>query len=71
MAEMSGRKRRMVKQPNGSYKYCLRSSEAVPLEKVCCCAACVEPDWLVKACKAVPVGAFKHRCWCWIQLPAS
>lgn len=34
MAEMSGRKRRMVKQPNGSYKYCLRSSGDVPLEKV-------------------------------------
>lgn len=35
MAEMSGRKRRMVKQPNGSYKYCLRSSGEVALEKVC------------------------------------
>lgn len=34
VAEMSGRKRRMVKQPNGSYKYCLRSSGDVPLEKV-------------------------------------
>lgn len=34
VAEMSGRKRRMVKQPNGSYKYCLRSGE-VALEKVC------------------------------------
>ena len=35
VAEMSGRKRRMVKQPNGSYKYCLRSSGEVTLEKVC------------------------------------
>lgn len=35
VAEMSGRKRRMVKQPNGSYKYCLRSSGEVALEKVC------------------------------------
>lgn len=34
VAEMSGRKRRMVKQPNGSYKYCLRSSGEVALEKV-------------------------------------
>ena len=34
VAEMSGRRRRMVKQANGSYKYCLRSSEAVALEKV-------------------------------------
>ena len=33
VAEMSGRKRRMVKQPNGTYKYCLRSGE-VALEKV-------------------------------------
>ena len=34
VAEMSGRKRRMVKQPNGSYKYCLRSSGEIALEKV-------------------------------------
>lgn len=34
VAEMSGRKRRMVKQPNGTYKYCLRSSGDVALEKV-------------------------------------
>ena len=35
VAEMSGRKRRMVKQPNGSYKYCSRSSGEIALEKVC------------------------------------
>jgi len=34
VAEMSGRKRRMVKQPNGVYKYCLRSGGDIPLEKV-------------------------------------
>ncbi len=37
VAEMSGRKRRMVKQPNGTYKYCLRSSGDIALEKVCSC----------------------------------
>lgn len=34
VAEMSGRKRRMVKQPNGVYKYCLRSGGDVHLDKV-------------------------------------
>lgn len=34
VAEMSGRKRRMVKQPNGVYKYCLRSGGDIHLDKV-------------------------------------
>ena len=34
VAEMSGRRRRMVKQPNGTYKYCLRSSGEGGLDKV-------------------------------------
>ncbi|DBA72580.1 TPA: hypothetical protein ACH3X2_010333 [Trebouxia sp. C0005] len=34
VAEMSGRKRRMVKQPNGVYKYCLRSGRDIHLDKV-------------------------------------
>ena len=37
VAEMSGRKRRMVKQPNGTYKYCLRSSAEGGLDRVCHC----------------------------------
>ena len=35
VAEMSGRKRRMVKQPNGTCKYCLRSSAEASLDRVC------------------------------------
>ena len=34
VAEMSGRRRRMVKQPNGTYKYCVRSSGEGGLDKV-------------------------------------
>ncbi|KAL0036320.1 hypothetical protein WJX77_002328 [Trebouxia sp. C0004] len=34
VAEMSGRRRRMVKQPSGVYKYCLRSGGDIHLDKV-------------------------------------
>lgn len=34
VAEMSGRKKRMVKQPDGSYKYLSRSGNGIPLDGV-------------------------------------
>lgn len=34
VAEMSGRKRRMVKQPDGKYKYLSRSGPHTPLDGV-------------------------------------
>lgn len=55
VAEMSGRKRRIVKQPNGSYKYCLRSSGDVALEKV---LHNVCPSYLV----LTPMAAYQDGC---------